>query len=693
MRLLLGVSVGLGILFESSRSCTSILVSKGASALNVSMCVHSADCSDCDSRIALVPNRKYNISALHPVRGMHHKYPREWSDRATAYFPPEGVSFDAPLGFIPEVNETFAMWESVYGLMNEHGLTVGESSTYARINAPGVDLENPNTHTKGPALFSIAMLIQVALERCKTALCAVTTMGSLSEKYGFYAETFNAGESLSIADTEGDAWIFHILPDSTGRSSVWTARRVPDGHVAALANQFTISTINSTDSANYRHSDNMYAIAKEQGLWNGRSEFKFNHVFGTPGALPMYISVRLWFIYNTVAPSLHLSPRVNPFDFPFSVPVDKKVTLEDIMALFRSRYEGTEFDMTKGILAGPFGNPQRIDGGDGIKTVGGQVTRPIAVQRTAYTMIGVADPANPVVYYATDTTTTSVFVPFLASTLKKANEHSMADSATLYSDRYQKGMKTQFDRYSAWWAFDFVANWMNLNYQNMSETFVYPAVAAWQPRLIEIAATKDETKITALVDDLIVNWWALADTLVATYNDGYFTDPAGKASYTGYPAAYLRDVGFNDGFVYPVGVCPADPVGQCSAGHNEDLVILSHVNQTVNDLHYLKDVIIPKKYNKTVVVNISEPEFPLVFQDEAEMRRWRESLDMDASPSERTVEEVTAGVAEAPRRQDWMGSWVWSLSMLVVGAGGGYVLASRKASRVNNEDVYARIVA
>lgn len=668
MRFIILPAIYVTTVFHFGNACTSILVSKGASALNVSMCVHSADCSDCDSRIALVPNRKFNETALHAVRGIHHAFPREWSDRAAVYFPPNGTNLDTPLGYIPEVNETYAMWESVYGLMNEHGLTIGESSTYARINAPGVDLENPNTHTKGPALFSIAMLIQVALERCKTAVCAIQTMGLLSEKYGFYAETFNAGESLSVADTLGDGWILHILPDPTGRSSVWAARRVPDGHVAALANQFTISTIDSKDTDNYMHSENMYSVAISQGLWNGKSEFRFNHVFGTPGTLPMYISVRLWFIYNSVAPSLELSPRVNPFDFPFSVPVDKKVSLEDVMAIFRSRYEGTEFDMTKGILAGPFGNPQRVDGGDGIKQIGGQVTRSIAIQRTAYTMIGVADPENPIVYYATDTPSTSVFVPFLASTLRKASADDMEGSRSLYSNKYQMGKKTEFDRYSAWWAFDFVANWMNINYRNMSETFVFPAVQEWQPKLLSVAQTKNETEIIKVTDDLIDAWWNLADTLVVTYNDGYYTEPSGKASYTGYPADYLRSIGFNDGFVYPMGVCPVAN-GQCPQANSdeEDLILLRAVNKTVSDLHYLKDVILPRKFNKTVVVNISEPEaFPLVF------------------------DEQRAAIA-APNSSK--NDFAWSLAMIALGAVVGYWAALRKSGAVNNADVYTRIVA
>lgn len=587
--------------FKIFECCTTILVTSGASASNATMCAHSADCSDCDSRVALVPNRIYNSTSLHQVWGIHHRYPRERSDRAAIYLPSNETDIEGPFGYIPEVKETFGMWESVYGMMNEHGLTIGESSIYARINAPGVDLENPSTHEKGPALFSIAMLIQVALERCKTAVCAVRTMGSVSEQYGFYGETFNGGEALSIADPTGEGWIFHILPDPTGRSSIWCARRVPQGHVAAVANQFTISTINSADKENYMHSKNMYEVAVSQGLWNGSdfSEFKFNHVFGSPGAMPMYISVRLWYIYNSFAPSLNLSPRVNPFDLPFSVPVDRRISLEDVMGVFRSHYEGTEFDMTKGILAGPFGNPQRVEAGQGIKKVGGQITRPISIQRTAYTMIGVADPKNAVVYYATDTPATSVFVPFLARTLRKAaKSENLKESTSLYSKRFQTGKKTEFDRFSAWWAFDFVANWMNINYRNMSQTFVQPAVKKWQPRLIEVANTRDEKLITAMTDELVKYWWKLADTLIVTYNDGYYTTPDGKAAYTGYPEEFLRSIGFNDGFVFPVGVCPAV---NCPSSNN-----LDQVEKTVKELHYLKTVVIPNQYGKTVIANISD---------------------------------------------------------------------------------------
>jgi hypothetical protein len=298
-------------------------------------------------------------------------------------------------------------------------------------------------------------------------------------------------------------------------------------------------------------------------------------------------------------------------------------------------------------------------------------------------MIGVADPNNPVVYYATDTPSTSVFVPFLASTLKKADAKNIQASKTLYSERYQTGKKTEFDRSSAWWAFGFVANWMNINYRNMSETFVYPAVREWQPKLLQAAKSKDESVIIKVTDELIDAWWKLADTLVVTYNDGYYTEPSGKASYTGYPAEYLKSIGFNDGFVYPMGVCPASVEGMCPlANQEEDLIWLRNVNKTVSDLHYLKDVILPKKFNKTIVVDIPAPEkFPLVFDEDEERLEGPDS--------------VSAAAASMPSDSTSMaGEVMWSAAMMAIGGIAGFVLANRKhASRVANEDVYTRIVA
>ena len=45
----------------------------------------------------------------------------------------------------------------------------------------------------------------------------------------------------------------------------------------------------------------------------------------------------------------------------------KRLSWEDVMNWFRTHYEGTEFDMRYGSLAGPWQSPNRAEGGNGAK--------------------------------------------------------------------------------------------------------------------------------------------------------------------------------------------------------------------------------------------------------------------------------------------------------------------------------------
>jgi hypothetical protein len=333
---------------------------------------------------------------------------------------------------------------------------------------------------------------------------------------------------------------------------VWVAQRVPEGHVVAIANMYIISDVNPNDPEAFMYSDNLYSEAKSAGLWDGESRFQFNKVYGPPASLPLYVSLRLWRVYDLIAPSLKLEPLVDPYQYPFSVKPDNKLDVKDVMKIFRDHFEGTRFDMTQGILAGPYGNPSRVEGGPGLKEVPGQLTRSISIPRTAYTMLAYCKPGKEVLYYATDAPATSVFVPFLAQTLREAK--TIEHSTELYATQYQTGNKAVYDRESAWWAFDFVANWMGINYRNMSTLYVYPAIAEWQDKMIAAANTHNTQTVKQAQSDVVKAWWNLSDTLIVRYNDGFFNfapETPTKCVSTGYPAAYLKDIGFSDAFVFP----------------------------------------------------------------------------------------------------------------------------------------------
>src|SRR5262249_54090834 len=73
---------------------------------------------------------------------------------------------------------------------------------------------------------------------------------------------------------------------------------------------------------------------------------------------------RVWSIYRRSAASQGLSDayfrgKEGAEDYPLFIKPDNALAVSDVMALMRDHYEGTPYDMTKGLDAGPFGSPYR----------------------------------------------------------------------------------------------------------------------------------------------------------------------------------------------------------------------------------------------------------------------------------------------------------------------------------------------
>ena len=66
------------------------------------------------------------------------------------------------------------------------------------------------------------------------------------------------------------------------------------------------------------------------------------------------------------------------------------MTRNQLMDIMSDHYEGSELDMTLGVFAGPFGNPNRLEGGSGLNLTHAQLARAISIPRTNYGAIGEA---------------------------------------------------------------------------------------------------------------------------------------------------------------------------------------------------------------------------------------------------------------------------------------------------------------
>jgi len=520
-------------------ACTTIAVSAGASVDGSVSVTHSADSGDYDFRIIFVPAMDHENGAKRAIYPFGEAYPRYvGSDLGPGYEMAEFPKTE-PLGYIDQVAHTYAYIDGIYGIMNEHQLAIGECTASAKVYA------QPKV---GERIFDIAALSRIAMERCKTAREAVKLMGELAEKYGYYGW----GETLTVADTK-EAWVIEMCGDPEGKSALWAAKKVPDGEVFVEANEFRIREIKVNDP-DMMWSSNLFEATKKAGWWDGNGELDWLRTVSTGEySHPYYSLRRVWRIFDRIAPSQKFSAWVEDGftkAYPFSVKPDNKLSIADIIDLYRDWYQGTEFDLSKGLAAGPFGNINRYSSSS--KFVKGDWERAISVFRASYTFVTqsrsyLPDAIGGVLWYGADAAHSSAFVPFYCgmNNLPKS---------------YQIGTQKKVDRNAAWWAFNWVSNLMDIKFSYMltdvqaKQKEVEGKEFAMQP-MIEKAAQELYKKDPALAkeyltdyacanaDSVYKQWWNLADYLMVKYQDGYVNIPS-VAKSVGYPDWWLKAIEF-----------------------------------------------------------------------------------------------------------------------------------------------------
>ena len=417
-----------------AEACTTTIVTKGASADGSVLVTHSNDAYSSDPNIVYVPakdhapgeTRKVYPSAIAwdelPEYNCY-EFPRLVApERAEAYNYP-GKQRTKPLGEIPEVAHTYAYIDSDYGVMNEHGLMLGECTN----NSAHLEYLEPKD---GHGLFYASELGRVALERCRTAREAIRVMGALIDEYGLWG----TGETLLVADKE-EGWVLEMQPTPTGKGGFWIAQRVPDGEFFVAANQFRIRAIreNADDQI---FNPRLPEMLKEAG-WaaydkNGNLDWVLS-MQAVEDYHPYFSLRRVWRALSLVAPSAKLPAKVQNWDtgaYPFSVRPDHPLTLAEVMDLHRDAYEGTAFDRRKGENAGTFASAYRY--GDT------KWERTITCRNIAYTWITQSNSSlpSPIFWLSMNAPAESVYLPLAVAPMPEA---------------YGNAERTKYDPEKAWW--------------------------------------------------------------------------------------------------------------------------------------------------------------------------------------------------------------------------------------------------
>jgi dipeptidase len=499
-------------------NCSSFLVTKGASKDGSVMITYTCD-GEFLPHLEYIPAQDHESGSTIKITGRGGKV----------------------RGEVRQVPHTYA----VVDLMNEHQLAIGETTFGGRR-----ELRNPD------GFLHYFFLMRLALQRAKTAREAIKVMAELVEEYG-YAST---GESFSIADPK-EAWIMEMIgPGPGGKGAHWVALRIPDGYISAHANMSRIGEFPLNDPENCMYSPNVISFAEEKGYYNKKSgkPFSFRYAYDPPQPSGLRTcAARVWSMFRRSAPSQNLSPdfqrgKKGAKPYPLWIKPDQKLSLQDVMNIMRDHYEGTDYDMTKGVDAGPFGCPVRCRDltweVDGVKY---SWERPISTQQTGFSFISQSREWLPnaiggVYWYGVDDTYTTCYMPLYCCIQALPEPFTVGDL-----------QKFSWD--SAWWVFNFVANIANLKYSYMVKDIQKVQAAlegqflSLQPVIEKIALELDKTDSELMVqyltdysvrqgENAVKHWIELGEYLLTKYNDGYVKDENGRPRGVGYPSEWLKEV-------------------------------------------------------------------------------------------------------------------------------------------------------
>ena len=175
--------------------------------------------------------------------------------------------------------------------------------------------------------------------------------------------------------------------------------------------------------------------------------------------------------------------------------------------------------------------------------------RPISIFRCGFSYICQArgwlpDPIGGLVWFGPDQPMSTCYVPFYAGVTNIAEPYYTCDTTT-------------FSLKSAWWAFNFVANWAGLKYsyiikdikqkQDEIEIAEIEGIKHMDKKALALYK-KNPKKARQLItsycktqaNQVVKSWWDFAWTLVARYDDGYINAPGKMAQEVGYPKNWYK---------------------------------------------------------------------------------------------------------------------------------------------------------
>ena len=519
------VALLLLLMSTAALACTVIAVGKDATVDGSAMITHNDDSRTANSRLFIIPEADWPEGSMRDIVKDAHGY--------------EGDA--QKIDETPQVPHTYRYFFSRYSFMNEKGVAISEATNGVEVTDERSKKVQQVMEKDATGSIDAWIVQDVMLERAKTAREAVRIMGDLVEKHGWY----DSGETMPLTDGN-EVWIIEFYGNK-----IWAAWRMPDDHVFVAANRARLRHLDLTDKENVMHCPDLVEYAVKNGFIDAKdvNEKDFSPADVYSPNTELYATRREWRALSLLAPeSFKLGP--DEYDYPMSVKPDRKLSVQDIFEVKGDWYAGTSFDLSKGIQAGPWGNPIRY-ANKSEKNPEASWERSINMMRTCYVHIAqvrgdLPEEVRGISWYGYGAPDTTYITPLWPIMRKLPPLYSIGD-------RFH-----DYDPKSGWWVNTRVQEIAGLRYQAAREEIHKARDAKLVPlyvqtRMIQDKAAelfKDGKKDEAI--DLITDfayahavdwnqrWLALGDRLFSKYALGY-TD----VKTTPYPEWWNEAVGYD----------------------------------------------------------------------------------------------------------------------------------------------------
>ncbi len=403
------------LLYGDEQNCFSIIVGKLATVDGSVMIAHNED----DAGV--------NFVNVHKIPHMHQ--PKDKMIRLK-----NG-------GLLEEVSETLGyLWCQIPGqefgdtYMNEKGVIIASNQCLSR--------EEKGELTNGGIGF---MLRRIAAQRAVSAREAVKLVGKLIDKFGYYS----SGRTYCIADAQ-EGWILHIV-----NGKHWLAQRVPDDHIAVIANYYTIDKVDLGDNKNFLGSPDIidYAIKKKWYNPDNNKKFDFAKVYSNQKNLKSMGNIlRQWRATNLLSKKQYkIGDR-----FPFSFVPKKKIRVIDLFKVLRDHYEDTEYDLTDNYKKGSPNSTKN---------------RAICDETTQYSFAASLRSNLPaelayIAWIAFRRPDTNAYSPWYLSITQPPAGYTQGNSNTAVEDHFEKAEAfSKFNPDYAFWCFARLSELVDLEYK------------------------------------------------------------------------------------------------------------------------------------------------------------------------------------------------------------------------------------